>query len=1060
MFGKSLITIVLIIISLSIMATADPIRDLPASFDLRNYNGADYVTSIKSQQGGTCWTHGVMASMESNLLMTGNWALAGETGEPNLAEYHLDWWNGFNQHNNDDTDPPTGGGLTVHEGGDYLVASAYITRGEGAVRDIDGQLFDYPPARYQPSYHIYYARDIEWYVAGENLENIDLIKQKVMSEGAVGTCMCYDGSFMYTGYIHYQPSASSWDPNHAIAIVGWDDNKSTPAPQPGAWLCKNSWGSGFGYNGYFWISYFDKHAGQHPEMGAVSYQEVMLNPYDYTYFHDYHGWRDTKTDCSEAFNAFTAREYHQIEAVGFYTSADNVTYTAKIYDAFEAGELTGELASATGTIAYIGYHTVDLDLPVIIESGDDFYVYVQLSSGGQAYDRTSVVPVLLGANYRTEVISAAWPGESYYREGGQWYDFYDLDTTANFCIKALAVEPASLDFEFPNGRPQFVTPGLPTTFEVRIIETGDSYVPGTGTLYYRNHDSAYMPVPLVNNGGDIFEATLPAANRGSIISYYIGADAVSAGTVYSPSKAPTEVYTCRPGNVVDMLADHFESDQGWTVWNDPDLTSGAWERGIPVGGGDRGDPASDYDGSGYCYLTGNWDGDSDVDDGSTYLISPTLDLSAGDGLIEYARWYCNDFGSSPHSDVMRIQISSDNGYNWTVVDLAGPERDASGGWNEFSFRAGDYIQPGSQVKLRFGASDLGDSSIVEAGLDDFALTTYNCDVEPLVIVTDTLPDWTAGHPYNQFLEAYGGIGTYRWMDIYLDLEGTGLALSLYGSLAGTPQAAGEVSFTTMLADEGDNSVTRTYSFHINEAVAVTTESLPDWTAGVPYSAGLTAAGGTGGIVWADRYGDLTGTGLTLNTDGLLSGTPIAGAIDFTAEASDDVGASDEHLYGFTINPAVDITGEAVPACIVGEAYACTLACTGGTGTLTWSDRDGDLSGTGLSLSPDGVLSGMLDHDTIFVFTARVIDEPGSVDEQMMTVESVSPWICGDANDDSEVNVGDAVYLINYVFNSGPAPAVLCAADANGDDAVDVGDAVYLINYVFKEGPPPVEPCCP
>jgi hypothetical protein len=136
-----------------------------------------------------------------------------------------------------------------------------------------------------------------------------------------------------------------------------------------------------------------------------------------------------------------------MDSVSFFTAVDDVDYEVIVYDNFNSGELQDELASKTGNISYYGFHTIDLPSAVSISKGDDFYIYVKLSSGGHPIDRTSEVPVLLGADSRVVVESSASPGESYYLDESTWYDLYDYsfsnpdwDETANFCIKALCSE--------------------------------------------------------------------------------------------------------------------------------------------------------------------------------------------------------------------------------------------------------------------------------------------------------------------------------------------------------------------------------------------------------------------------------------------------------------------------------------------------------------------------------------------------------------------------------------------------------------------------------------------
>jgi hypothetical protein len=612
---------------------------------------------------------------------------------------------------------------------------------------------------------------------------------------------------------------------------------------------------------------------------------------------------------------------------------------------------------------------------------------------------------------------------------------------------------AGLSFDYPSGVPTILAPDQPTTFQVVVEgESGGVPVSGTGQLHYVVEGGTPETVSMTETSPNQYDAVLPAVSCGLKVEFYVSAEEATDGRIYDPDPASPNL-AMSASQVEVAFEDDFETDKGWTVSGD--ATDGQWDRGVPVGGGDRGDPPTDFDGSGQCYLTDNVDGDSDVDDGSTYLESPVFDLSDADGLIHYARWYSNDFGSNPNNDLFRIYISNDGGGSWAQVESVGPIEQASGGWFENSFWVSDFVTPTSQMKLRFNASDLINGSVVEAGVDDVLVTRYACGAPPPpAILTVSLPDWTAAHPYSEQLEATGGVGEYTWTDKLGDLDGSGLLLSTDGILSGVPASSGAVSFTAMVTDEESNTDERLFGFDINPALAITFSPLPDWTVGIPYSQNLEATGGTGGRTWVDKYAELEGTGLSLSASGQLSGTiTSAEPISFTAEVTDEVGASSEQLYEFLANAAVAVTTESMPAGSLTVSYSHQLEANGGTGTRSWSNPGEDLDGTGLTLSPEGLLTGDPAALGIIDFTVRVEDECGSFEVKPLSLTVVEPFMCGDVNGDEKVNLSDVTILIDYVYLQGQPPVPFGAGnvDFSPDGKINLTDVTRLINYVYVGG---------
>jgi C1A family cysteine protease len=348
------------------------LRALPAIFDWRTQGK---VTPVKDQKPcGTCWIFGTTSVLESAVLL-------GESTEYDFSEQSValcvdrSWVYLYD----DPTGPCQAGG------GSFKATEVFIKKGAvletcnpydtGGLQCNGACACDScPPVKKVTGYR---------YVTGDQSQ-IALIKSAVYSR-PVTMSFFYDFSGEYTdptyGTIYdYYPCTEN--ANHLVSIIGWND--SVPHPDPdhtgtGAWLVKNSWGTGWGDSGYFWLAY---DSSSMCEIAYLQYGDYNANEtlyyWDEAGFVNDGGYGDTSAWMA---SVFTSGQYGALTHVDFWTTSNDTTYELYVYD----GSFGSQLAYQTGSCDELGYYSIPLTTPVPMTNGQQFTVAVKMTTPGYNY---------------------------------------------------------------------------------------------------------------------------------------------------------------------------------------------------------------------------------------------------------------------------------------------------------------------------------------------------------------------------------------------------------------------------------------------------------------------------------------------------------------------------------------------------------------------------------------------------------------------------------------------------------------------------------------------------
>ena len=256
--------------------------------------------------------------------------------------------------------------------------------------------------------------------------------------------------------------------------------------------------------------------------------------------------------------------------------------------------------------------------------------------------------------------------------------------------------------------------------------------------------------------------------------------------------------------------------------------------------------------------------------------------------------------------------------------------------------------------------------------EGYALTIH----QHVSITASSLPAGVVNQSYGgATLSAADGVGTYTWAVSGGNFPG-GLSLApSTGVISGTPTSSGHVH-VQHTGDRRSGSRQHQVVFHSDQRGGQCQHHFrfpQRWSTSPIRPQQLQASGGAGGNTWSITGGSLAGTGLSLNANGSLSGTPLAtGPITFTVQVKDQGNATASRQLVLTVNPTLAVTTTSLPAGTKGTNYFQSLAATGGSGSNQWTVQTGALP-AGITLSSAGQLSGASTVPGTFTFTAQVTD---------------------------------------------------------------------------------------